>query len=688
MLKIDRPYSVFVDTLTTLTVIMPFDYMKDRNPFFTFVHKTDTPLPIIHTEMLEGAKKFILQLNFEWKFGETIWIQDDIQTSVDVQVGAVVRTSDFDEKWHSNEERFGVWVDTETTIFKLWSPTATEVKVRLYSSETVDYSLKREDKGVWNFQINQNLSGIKYTFLCKHNLVWYETVDPFAVCTTPNNEFGIIKDFSDWIAPSKLENAHHTPIIYEVHLRDWTIHPNSGVKQKAIFNGFVESNTVHSHNKSFSTGLNYLKDLGITHVELLPINSFFGVDDENGLEAYNWGYNPLYFNSLKNAYGSIPSDAFHTMEEFKKLVDVMHDNGIGVIVDVVYNHVYDRELSAFEKIVPGYFFRHNIHGTPSDGTGVGNDVATERRMVRQFILQSLRYWYSTYHVDGYRFDLLGIFDLDMTNEIIKWRDEEAPSLLLLGEGWDLPTELPQEKKTTTYHASQVPGMYFFHDRFRDMIKGNTFEELSHGIALGVTDQLELLYKHFLRQDHYLPFHQAVNYVECHDNYTLWDKFSLAAPYLNEEERKLRHLLATCLVIFSNGIPFLHAGQEFFRTKEGVENSYQSPDSINQVDWDLAVHNLSYIQKVKLALKVRNNFSVFWEPESKSLPIGIHHQEKWISWQLTNGNGETLSFFCTVGRNKVNVPIYEGEVLFTLSNASNNVFIDKQVQGPEFIVVKT
>lgn len=687
MLKIDRPYTVFVDTMTTLTVIMPFEYIKNRQPTFSFVHNPETLLPIVHEELLDAAKKFILKLDSEWEFGNTVWIQDDTHTSVDVQIGAVVRTSEFDEKWHSTEEKFGVWVKDDTTTFRLWSPTATDVKVRLYGSDTVEFPLQRGEKGVWNYQAKQNLSGVNYTFLCKHNLVWNETVDPFAVCTTPNNEFGVIKDFSDWIPPSTLVRSDETPIIYEVHLRDWTIHPNSGVNEKGVFNGFTESNTVHPLDESFSTGLDYLKELGITHVEILPINSFFGVDDLNRLETYNWGYNPLYFNALKNAYGSNPSEPFQTMEEFKNLVSNTHENGLGVIVDVVYNHVYDRELSAFEKIVPGYFFRHNIHGTPSDGTGVGNDIATERRMVRQFILQSLRHWYSTFHVDGFRFDLLGIFDIDMTNEIIKWRDEEAPSLFLLGEGWDLATELPQEKKTTTYHANQVPGMYFFHDRFRDMIKGNTFEELSHGIALGVTDQLELLYKHFLRQDHYLPSHQAVNYVECHDNYTLWDKFSLAAPYLSEEERKVRHLIATCLVIFSNGVPFLHAGQEFFRTKEGVENSYQSPDEINQVNWDQALQNITTIQKVQEALRVRKNFSRFWGPTSKSLPVGIHHQEKWMSWQLTSEEEGRLAFFCTFGNGDVHLPFDHGKVLFSILDFPLEVNREKSINGPNFIVVK-
>lgn len=315
-------------------------------------------------------------------------------------------------------------------------------------------------------------------------------------------------------------------------------------------------------------------------------------------------------------YASNPTDPYNRIKECKQLIEKFHEHGLRVILDVVYNHVYERETSSFEKLVPGYYFRHDENGMPSNGTGVGNDLASERKMMRKFIIDSVLYWLTEYNVDGFRFDLMGILDVETMNELEKEIRKRKKDALLLGEGWDLQTPLPAEEKATLNNANKMPQIAQFNDQFRDGIKGSTFDVSKRGFAFGGSvdpAHLQYVLSGSLVNEKgdglFLEPIQSINYVECHDNMTMWDKL-VRSNQETEEVQKRRHRLATAMTLLSQGIPFLHAGQEFYRSKKGNENSYNALDEINQLDWDQKekeIETIAYIQGLIAIRKAHRAF---------------------------------------------------------------------------------
>ena len=330
--------------------------------------------------------------------------------------------------------------------------------------------------------------------------------------------------------------------------------------------------------------------MGITHVELLPFNDFEGIDETSNQDQYNWGYNPLHYNVPEGSYATDSYDPYVRIRETKEMIEALHRKGIRVIMDVVYNHVYKREYSTFRKIVPGYYFRFNEFGLPSDGTGVGNDIASERLMVRKFILDSVEYWVKEYNVDGFRFDLMGILDIETMNAVRRLIDGIDPTIIVLGEGWNLDTPLPEKDKAIIKNAAKMPRIAHFNDVFRNSVKGSIFDLLDQGFISGETKYNPNFMYLFAGstlielEGMFLSPEQSVNYVECHDNHTLWDKLAISNADESPIIRKKRQYLAISIVLLSQGIPFLQSGMEFFRTKYGESNSYNKPDHINQLDW--------------------------------------------------------------------------------------------------------
>ena len=581
-----------------------------------------TPLVIVEKTEIEEHFKYICQFEGEISFGKPYWIFDEHGGKTDLQIGAVIRTEEFDDKFYYEGDDLGVTFHAEQTCFKLWAPTATGVKLKLRPSAN-EYSeiikMRREDYGVWSVCLQRDLEFYQYSFLVLVNQEWREAVDPYVKAVTANGEQGVIVKLEKTTRPRlkfpPLENPVDA-IIYETHIRDFTIHHHSGVKNKGLYLGAGEWDTKGHDGET--TGLSYVKDLGITHIEFLPFNDFAGVDELNPSKQYNWGYNPLHFNAPEGSYATDPSNPYSRIIELKKLIEQIHSCGLGVIMDVVFNHVYIREQSSFEKIVPGYFFRHNEIGLPSNGTGVGNDIASERRMVRKFIVDSVRYWLEEYHIDGFRFDLMGILDVTTMNEVRMTCDSLAKGILIIGEGWNLNTPLPTAQKATIANQAKIPEIGQFNDKFRDTIKGSTFNLFDKGYALGnehlVDAAIEVITGSigFTKKSTRLfnKPQQSVNYVECHDNYTLWDKLQGCYSESDSAVQKKYHRLATGIVLLSQGIPFLHSGQEFFRTKQGDGNSYRSPDSVNQLDWERKSKYKDNVEYMKGLIKIRKEFSCF------------------------------------------------------------------------------
>lgn len=632
--KPDRLFFAYLDGMNKIAILLPNTYhhgVSDR--FFIEVEGEKTQqLSIQEIIHLGKDTKYICHLENEFEIGSQAWITDTNGGKTDLQIGSVIRTQAFDQKFFYEGNDLGVTFSYDKTVFKLWAPTAAIVKLKLTSpqdNESQEYVMDRNKKGVWSVEIPGNLEGSLYTYILKINRIWREAADPYATAVTANGKYGVICDLEKTRVPKpKLPNLPSPvdAIIYETHIRDFTIHPASGVSdnKKGTYLGAAETGTTGKDGKS--TCLSYVKDLGVTHIELLPFNDFEGVDELNRNKEYNWGYNPLHFNVPEGSYSNDPNDPNARIMELKTLIRSIQNEGIRVIMDVVYNHVYIREQSSFEKIVPGYYFRHDQFGMPSNGTGVGNDIASERLMVRKFIVDSVAFWMKEYQVDGFRFDLMGIIDVETMNEVRKTVDEIDETAVIIGEGWDLNTPISSEQKANIRNQKRLTKIGQFNDWFRDSIKGSTFNLYDRGYALGNEHYYEAA-KQVLAgsigiekssQGIFLEPVQTVNYVESHDNHTLWDKLEICDQYTDPAISQKRHRLATAMVILAQGIPFLHSGQEFFRTKNGNGNSYRSPDEVNWLNWDRKVFYQENIDYIKGLIEIRKSHQGFRLPSAKAI----------------------------------------------------------------------
>ncbi|TFE02503.1 type I pullulanase [Jeotgalibacillus sp. R-1-5s-1] len=554
----------------------------------------------------------------------------------DVSYGDIVRTKPFDRRFYY-DGFLGSFYTPEKTSFAFWSPSAHKATLVVYQNRKTKepnlYQMNKGSNGTWHFDLDGDWHEARYLFRVKIGKEWFEAVDPYAKAVTVNGTRGVVLDMGKtnpyhWNRTKPALTSPTDAIIYELHIRDASIHEESGILQKGKYLGLAELGTATPDG--FSTGLDYIADLGVTHVQLLPFFDYWTVD-ETMLDTpqYNWGYDPKHFNAPEGSYSTDPYDPALRIKELKTLIQAIHDRGMRVIMDVVYNHVYDVNRSPFHLLMPGYFFRYTKDGL-SNGTGVGNDTASERAMMQRYMIDSVVYWAKEYHIDGFRFDLMGIHDVETMNEIRLALDDVDPSIIILGEGWDLQTSLSGNKKANQENAYKMPGIAHFNDSLRDDLKGSNFSDQDNGFVNGRPG-----YRHRMLQGisagmkvpydrkSFVSPAQVVNYVEAHDNHTLWDKLQLTNPGSSGIERRKMHKLATSIVLLSQGIPFLHAGQEFMRTKQGVHNSYRSPDSINQLDWFRREEFNQDIEFVKGLISLRKSARVFRMRSMEEIMQNMH-----------------------------------------------------------------
>ncbi|SEU23739.1 type I pullulanase [Paenibacillus sp. NFR01] len=542
--------------------------------------------------------------------------------------GISVFAQDFDALFSYDGDDLGLSYTPASSAFCLWAPTAQEAMLVLYDSwqgEPVSVQpMTREVRGTWRISVAGELAGKFYTYRVRLGDRWNEAADPYAKAVGVNGDRAAILDLraTDPVRWTEDKPAFADPVdavIYELHLRDLSVHPESGITHKGQFLGLAEAGT--RGPGGIATGLDHIASLGVTHVQLLPVYDFATESvDETRLDEphYNWGYDPKNYNVPEGSYATDPYGPAVRIRELKTLIQTLHDRGLRVIMDVVYNHVYDGYRVNFTKLVPGYYLRYKPDGTLSNGSGCGNDVATERVMTSRFIVDSVLYWAKEYHMDGFRFDLMGLMDIDTMQEIRRRLDEVDPSILTIGEGWIMETELAPEKQANQMNANALPGIGHFNDGFRDAVKGNIFREAEPGfiggnlstvpaVKTGITGGV--VYGQESGQFADEP-QQCVNYVECHDNHTMWDKIILSSQGYGDDRRRAMHRLASALVLTSQGIPFLHAGQEFMRTKFGVENSYKSPVEINRLDWERCLEHAADVEYMQRLIALRRSHPAF------------------------------------------------------------------------------
>ena len=541
----------------------------------------------------------------------------------------------------------GLTYSPKMSSFRIWAPASETAELLLYAKDRGGEPLRRipmqpGGNGTWVSSIDGDLSGTFYVFRVRNAGQWSDEVpDPYARLVGTNGRRAVVGDPSQADPPGweedrspafRIDGVKGSPsrtvdaVVYELHVRDASIHPSSGIRAKGKFVGLTETDT---RNKSgLPTGLSHIRELGVTHVHLLPSYDFYTVD-ESRLDSpqYNWGYDPLNYNAPEGSYSSNPSDGLTRVREFKQLVQAFHKAGLRVVMDVVYNHTMFAEKSWFHQLVPGYYYRHMPDGSFSNATACGNETASERPMMRKFILESVLYWVKEFHVDGFRFDLMGVHDIETMNEISRELHAVKPDILLYGEGWTAAASpLPDSLRAIKKNAHLLDRIAVFSDDIRDGIKGSVFvhEEggfangrkgLEPSIRFGVVastrhPQVDYSKVNYSKAPYASGPHQAMSYCECHDNHNLWDKLKLSNPDAPEALREEMHRLALTIVLTSQGIPFLHAGSEFRRTKQGVENSFNSGDGVNAIDWDLKTKHRDLNAYVQRLLKMRRSHPAF------------------------------------------------------------------------------
>ena len=543
-------------------------------------------------------------------------IVSDTYGEVDITYGDVYSSTEFEEAFYYDGDDLGATYSKESTTFKVWSPLASEVKVLLYKNgyEGVAYEkvvMTKGDKGVWEATIEGDLNGVFYTYQFTHGSTTTEACDLYARTTGVNGKRGMIVDLDatdpdGWDKDMRPQLLKATDsIIYEMHVRDFTIDESSGVKNKGKYLGLTETGTVNS--TGLSTGLDHIIDLGVTHVQLMPVYDYSpnSVDETNLDEAqFNWGYDPYNYNVPEGSYSTNPFDGSVRVNEFKQMVQAFHDNDIRVVMDVVYNHTAENTNSWMNLTVPGYYYRLNEDGSFSNGSGCGNEIASERAMVRKYIVDSVVYWATEYHVDGFRFDLMGLIDIDTMQAVREALNEVDPTILVYGEGWTggaslLKSNEASLKKNTVRFEGQIGA---FSDDIRDGLKGSVFGSTDTGFATGKTGQEERIKSGVIAATNYEGIQwnltgtdiqspwandpvQVINYVSCHDNNTLWDKINISNADDTEEDKIKMNNLCASVVYTAQGIPFMLSGEEILRSKDGDSNSYKSSDAINAIKWD-------------------------------------------------------------------------------------------------------
>ena len=554
-----------------------------------------------------------------------------------LQMGKYILSIEFDLKY-STDKQMGATYSKDHTIFRVFAPTVVQCRLIL------DGQAYNMDKigGYFEKIIKQDCHGKYYHYEASHNHVTHNVIDPYVKAVSANGQEAMIVDF-DRINPGFTDHdvpdiPNDSAIIYETHVRDITSHPNSGVKEewRGRYLGMTEPTTTRHR---LSSGLDYLKEIGVTHIQLMPVNDFITVDELNRDKSYNWGYDPHFFMVPEGSYATDPNDPVNRIIELQTLIRTLHENGMKIILDVVLNHVYRVEDSNFEKLVPGYYFRHNQDLSLSNGTGVGNDFASEKMMGRRFIADTIHFWLEQYRIDGYRFDLMGALDIETMQGIESIVQEQDREIFLLGEGWDLPTALDYSKKTLPEHSYRVPSVHFFNDHYRDSIKGSNFELSEKGYVNGDGRGIDAIRELFTGFHKPFTAQMSINYVEVHDNHTLYDRLRYSSgkrQYILESQ----HQIATALVLLSFGTPFLHAGQEFFRTKYGHGNTYNLSDMLNRMDWNRRAKYQDNIEFFKSLVQFRKREEVFRLKDQGSIDSALSFMN---FSNLPNGFGVKVSY---------------------------------------------
>lgn len=526
-------------------------------------------------------------------------------------------SKEFEQAYHC-EEPLGAFCSQTGTVFRLWAPTAQTVAIRLFSAGSNTPAmekifLEREKKGTWVYSTTRDLDGWYYDYEVTVDGVTRGTQDPYAKACGVNGQRSMVIDLARTDPEGWKEDRAPAPapeqVIYELHVKDFSWDAAGGFPEadRGKYTALCREGTTLNCDGIHPTGLDYLKLLGVTHIQLLPIYDYGSVDETQPETGYNWGYDPVNYNIPEGSYSSNPYRGEVRIKELKQAIAALHKHGFRVIMDVVYNHTYDLESPLF-KTVPWYYYRQEESGKASNGSGCGNDIASERSMCRRYILESALYWVEEFHMDGFRFDLMGLLDDTLMNSLQTELDKRygVGEKLVYGEPWRADKTAAKEGTRLCDKGSLKkidPKIGAFCDDTRDAVKGNVMDAASVGFVNGGKISAEVLHKCIAgwagEHGAYRTPNQTITYLSCHDDWTLWDKlvytmdpgknFTGSAPYIQKANR-----LAAAINFCCQGRPFFLSGEEFGRTKGGIKNSYCSSEEVNQLDWRRAWQNKALV----------------------------------------------------------------------------------------------
>ncbi len=633
--------------------------------------------------------------------------------------------NDFD-KIYGYDGDLGAIYSKDKCKFILWAPTAENVQLALYGDNGYDfdceakevYTMSKGINGTWIVEINGDFNGQFYNYLININGKISEVVDPYAKAVGVNGNRGMVIDLNTtnpegWEKDTKPELKSATDsIIYEAHVRDLSIDETSGISNE--YKGKFKALTIWDScipGTTVKTVVNHIKDMGFTHIHLLPAFDF-GSIGENKLEQpqFNWGYDPKNYNVPEGSYSTNPYLGDVRIKEFKEMVKALHEAGIRVVMDVVYNHTYNLD-SCLNNAVPGYYYRQDENGEYSDASACGNETASERYMFRRYMVDSVVYWAKEYHIDGFRFDLMGIHDIETMKLIREELNKIDSSIIMYGEGWTggsspLKEELAALKKNTyKFDKLQIAA---FSDDCRDGVKGHVFYDEETGFVNGKDGLEETIKFAVVASTHHKDIdkenivysnefwanepYQTINYASAHDNYTLWDKLQISTPNCTEEELIAMNKLIAGIILTSQGISFVHAGEEMARTKEDeegklVENSFESSDKVNKIYWDRKVKYKDLFEYYKGLISLRKEYKAFRMNTNEEIKENIHFLKKGVNFSENNLvayiiDAKNIDIKCE--KIAVIINANNKDVDVELEESNWHVMVDEKTAGNEII----
>ena len=527
-------------------------------------------------------------------------------------------TKEFEDKYNYAGS-LGAKVDERGTVIRFWSPIAESVDLRLYDNgstgeaETI-IPMKLCDKGVWEYAVNENLSGKYYDFALKIKGKVRISADPYAKACGVNGKRSMIIDLNTtnpngW-EEDKAPTKGAEDIIYELHVKEFSYDENAGFPEnvRGKYKAFTVDNTTLRNEGKLPTGLNYIKELGVSHIQLLPVYDFASVDEAGGEDGFNWGYDPLNYNVPEGSYASDAARGEVRIREFKEMIQAIHKKGLRVIMDVVYNHTFSLD-NALQNSMPYYHYRLDAKGELSDGSACGNDIASEMPMTEKYIIDSVLYWCEEYHIDGFRFDLMGLLTVDLMNKVQKALDATygRGEKLIYGEPWTAAkTYMEKGAKGAVKDNVKLldENIGIFSDDIRDSIKGHVFYEEVAGFVNGNLKQTDKI-EEGLTSFGLSPNH-IISYVSCHDNHTLWDKLTITTG--DEAERRKQNKLSAAIYMSCQGRVFIYSGEEYLRTKNGEHNTFNMPIGLNKMDWELTEKNKDLVSFYKELIGLRKEMT--------------------------------------------------------------------------------